>query len=235
MVYTKPTLFGLAYAARLFRQVDYDLNFDKFRQAANPLDLTIPDHASLLRDWLNSWGCRIVKAKLPKFTRDAAKWARRWVETLPQQSLPSLTDVDMESVANAYSELRNEVMGPTAATKTLFALRPETAIPWDEPIRRSFNLSESKSSYHTMLQRSKDELAGLVANARTLGVPEPAIQDTVGSPGRTLVRLLDEYHWITITRGHDVPSVADLRLWLSWAGSTAAESDRQPLATKNNQ
>ncbi len=64
-----------------------------------------------------------------------------------------------------------------------------------------------------MLTRSREEL--LVANVGSSGVPESAIPQVVGSLGRTLVLLLDEYHWITFTRRHEIPSIADLRQWLS--------------------
>jgi hypothetical protein len=32
----------------------------------------------------------------------------------------------------------------------------------------------------------------------------------------TLVKLLDEYNWITITQGHKVPTKAELERWLRW-------------------
>jgi hypothetical protein len=81
MPYVRPTLFGLAYAARLFRQRDYESSYEAFRAAASPLDLTNQNHATLLRDWLNKWGCRIQKHETPpKFSRPLADWSCRPVD-----------------------------------------------------------------------------------------------------------------------------------------------------------
>jgi len=217
MPYVNPTLFGLAYAARLFRQFDYDLNFDNFRGAASPVDLTNPDHARLLRDWLNSWGCRIDKTKLHTFSNGVANWSRQWLAQLPSRSLLNLSDPDVELLADSFDDLRNKVMGPTAASKTIFFLLPETAVPWDDAIRNGLHVGQSRAGYIAMLKQSQEELAYLVANAGELHVSESRIPEVVGSPARTLVRLLDEYHWITITRGHEIPTCAELRQWVSWA------------------
>lgn len=217
MPYTRPTLFGLAYTARLFRAVDYGANYDNFRQQVGSLDLTNEHHASLLLDWLNSWGCRIDRGTLPEFAAGVASWSQEWASCLSAIPLLNLPDAEMQVFGDAYESLRGAVMGSTATAKTLFALRPETAIPWDDAIRREFELADNGTGYLQMLRRSQQELSELVAETDRLGVPGTAIAQLIGSPDRTLARLLDEYHWITITRRYEIPTADELCQWLTWA------------------
>jgi hypothetical protein len=221
MPYLRPTLFGLAYATRLFRQLDYQSSYEAFRAAASPLDLTNQDHVTLLRDWLNKWGCRIKKDKAPaEFSRPLADWSRRWTPRLPSQHLRNLSDPEIALLGDAYWDLRNSALGPAAAAKTLFALRPETAIPWDELIRVGLDFKDNRAGYPGMLRRSREELHRLVLDASHFGITESDIPAQIGSPGRTLARLLDEYHWITLTQGCEIPSGDDLKHWLVWAQPT---------------
>jgi hypothetical protein len=59
MAHPNPTLFGLAYVSRLFREVDSAQAFEKLRQETRPaLKLLYPDsngHAQVLLKWLNNW------------------------------------------------------------------------------------------------------------------------------------------------------------------------------------
>jgi hypothetical protein len=58
MTYPAPTLFGVVYASRLFREIDESSEaYQKFFSRTAPrLDLKSPDtnhHAQYLLDWLN--------------------------------------------------------------------------------------------------------------------------------------------------------------------------------------
>jgi hypothetical protein len=212
--YVRPTFFGIAYASRLFRQQDYQSTYQAFSDATSPLDFTNASHAEALRTWLNQWGCRISKQK--PISRPLANWARNWTAQLPHRSLRDLREADVDLLGNAYWELRNSILGPAAAAKAMFALQPETAIPWDQAIRDRLGLKDNRDGYPEMLRRSRQEANFIVEDASKLGISESDIPKEIGSPGRTLARLLDEYHWITLTQGHQIPSVDELKLWLSW-------------------
>jgi hypothetical protein len=68
-----------------------------------------------------------------------------------------------------------------------------------------------------MLALSKREAELVIADAARCGVArEQCIPAAIGSPVRTLVRLPDEYHWITITRRHEIPSAQKLKQWIGW-------------------
>jgi hypothetical protein len=44
-----------------------------------------------------------------------------------------------------------------------------------------------------------------------------SIPGMLGAPNSTLPKLLDEYHWVTITRGHRIPTCEELHQWARWA------------------
>jgi hypothetical protein len=151
-----------------------------------------------------------------------AEWNAQWALSLPQANveLAVVGDEDLDILADAYNALRALPLGPTAAAKTLFAVRPEIAIPWDDPIRAQFKLNRGdRDDYRMMLGLSRDEAKMVVADAAHRGVENRQyIPRAIGSPDRTLVRLLDEYHWITITRRHETPTCNELKQWVEWAG-----------------
>jgi hypothetical protein len=215
MLYQNPTLFGVAFASRLFRQIDYLSSFEVWR------DLESPANCEGLLEWLNKWGCRIATESFSERSPKLAAWFRKWNPQLPHASveLVGTRDPDLDILADAYDGLLTAGFGPTAASKTLFAIRPETAMAWDRAIRAGFNLNGgSRQNYRAMLALSKREAEMLIADAARCGIPDHrSIPDEVGSPDRTLARLLDEFHWITIVRRHQIPTSNELKRWVGWA------------------
>jgi hypothetical protein len=124
----------------------------------------------------------------------------------------------LDLVADAYDALRAiHGLGPTGASKVLFAVRPEIAMAWDEGIQKEFGLAGDRAGYRKMLTRSQAEAENLVVDAARCGVADwRAIPDEVGRPEHTMPKLLDEYHWVTITRRHQIPAPEDLRRWTAW-------------------
>jgi hypothetical protein len=217
-----PTLFGVAYAARLFREVDNPSSFGHLLQLTAPaINLQNPAHAWALLSWLNKWRCRIAGNLFPALSMSLSHWHQQWGPQLPQPhvELVNLEDADLDILVAAYEVLPGvRGLGPTAAAKVLFALHPETAIAWDEQIRVEFNVGEKRQGYRDMLVHSKHEAEMLIADAGRCGIGDPQdIPGIVGSPDRTLARLLDEYNWITITSGHQVPTCSELKQWVTWA------------------
>ncbi len=57
MPYQNPTLFGMVYTSRLFREVDVPSRYEEFCAETRPtLDLQNPAHAQALLEWLNKCG-----------------------------------------------------------------------------------------------------------------------------------------------------------------------------------
>ncbi len=219
MEYSQPTLFGVAYASRLFREADDPSSYEHLvRQTAPKLDLGNDCHTSELLKWLNKWNCRIAKHSFGKLSQKLGTWFAREGQELPSgdTDIAGLEVFDLNQLAHAYEALRKCELGPTAAGKVLFAVRPRCAIPWDEPIRTKFELGDDGDGYRKMLLRSREEVEFLGEDAKAVaGYDIADIPNAVGSAA-TLARLLDEYNSITITVGHTIPSTGELQRWISW-------------------
>jgi hypothetical protein len=221
-----PTLFGVVYASRLFGEVDATSQaYRPFRKMTEPeLNMLEGDsngHVDALLNWLNKWGCRISKKQFPEITDQLIKWFEKWKPRLPSNDtrLPDIAGADMDTLTGAYSELlRVDKFGPTSASKTLFATRPNLAMPWDALIQRGFELEgRAPGQYRAMLVLSHKEAEALITNARQFGVSAAQIPTVSGSREHTIPWLLDKYHWITITRRHRIPSCEELQLWAQWS------------------
>ena len=216
-----PTLFGVAYTARLFREVDDPSSFGQLLHLTAPaINLQNPAHVQALLNWLNKWGCRIAGNLFPALSTSLSNWDQQWRPRLPQPhvELVNLRNADVDILANAYEALLTVYgLGPSAAAKVLFAVHPEAAMAWDEAIRAGLNIGGDRQGYQDMLVRSKHEAAMLVANAGRCGISNARdIPRIVASPDRTLARLLDGYNWITITQGHQIPTCTELKQWATW-------------------
>jgi hypothetical protein len=221
MTYHSPTFFGVAYTSRLFREIEASKALARLRhQTGAAPDLANREHAGALLGWLNKWGCRITKGSFAAISGKLAMWHREWKPKLPRVEIQDLQGQHLDTLAAAYAGLLAvDEFGPTAASKALFVLCPRAAIPWDAEIQRAFDLrGRGQDRYRAMLMRSAQESATLIADAARCGVSDPAtIPRMVESEAVTLSELLDEYHWITITRRHEIPGSGELEQWAGWA------------------
>ncbi len=216
MGYLQPNLFGVAYASRLFREIENPSRYAEFLAKTTPkFDLGIESHAAELLNWLNKWGCRIAEDRFPKLSSQLRGWIAKQTLPTPDTGIAELEDADIDELTTAYETLRECEFGPTGTAKALFAVRPKSAMAWDEPIRTAFGLADGGGGYRNMLKASRVEAQALLAAAKQYGITD--IAKAVGSPDYVSVaKLLDEYHWITITRGHRIPFRNELEMWLSW-------------------
>ena len=146
-------------------------------------------------------------------TAALSEWAETWVPHLPEPSrpLPELSTDDITTVAVAYGHLaetvsgarrltRREVpvhFGPTAAAKTMYALRPNACAPWDDPIRDGLGMGGNDAAYRAYLQIIVRALTQTAARA---GVAMKDLPTCVGRPDSSPPKLIDEYLWMRITR-----------------------------------
>ena len=199
-----------------FREIDNPSSYGEFVEKTAPaLDLQNSAHCAELLKWLNRWNCRIALDRFSELCSRLRKWAAEQnFHTLPQ-GIAMLDDSHLDQLTSAYDGLRGCGLGATPAGKSLFAACPTCAIPWDEEIRTEFVLGENSSGYRGMLKVSREEANILLTDASRLGIPD--VFNAIGSPAyTTLPKLLDEYHWITITRGHHIPSKDELEQWIPW-------------------
>lgn len=207
----------------------------KFRSVASPaLDLGNAVHRKALLEWLNSWGCMsLAKHWHPMASNALLRWGRRYLDRLPQDSLGlvELPEPALDAAAEAYGNLKGRrasmrltgprsidvTFGPTASAKVLYALRPEAFPPWDDPIRKKLGYDGSPESYRKFLSSVQKDVRRLEEEAAHLGISSTDIPKLMTRPGSSLPKLVDEYHWVTITKACTPPTEDELERWASWA------------------
>jgi len=230
-------LFELAYCCRLYGEISrFDADLKKMRGSNQTVHQLrgVKDNRALLV-WLNSWGCRQFDlAHHSQAARMLERWGSTWLQKLPpvHQTLSNLNEKALESVADAYEDLRHREaggrkisrsreaivsVGPTGAAKILFAVRPNALPPWDDPIRRALKHDASRSGYLEFLYRVRADVAAIEVEARDLGIPPGRIPRALGRERSSLPKMMDEYYWVTITLQHQPPSTQDLALWSKWS------------------
>ncbi len=160
------TLGKLAVAGLLYNSLTpYNNSLVNFRSATGDrIDLTIQEHRDALMKWLNDWGCRHLSEDQHQVaSQSILDWYQTNCATLFNEKTPlwQLEGQEIETAANAYGSLKDRIgarrsrygndsevrIGPTAASKVLFAIRPKALMPWDEAMRISFECDGSPESY----------------------------------------------------------------------------------------
>jgi hypothetical protein len=205
-----PSLADLRETAAVFNGfANVDASWLRLVDATQPaIDLSQAGHAALLLRWLNSWGCRIRyprEGEPAPFDAGISAWWLSWRSALPLTSLALLADADIDAVAAAYTALAavqvsagrtRRMLGPTAAAKALYALRPRAIMPWDAAIARQLYDSRDGAAFGRHLRLGRAWAAAVIAES---GADEDALPGLVGRPGVSLAKLLDEYLYVTIT------------------------------------
>jgi hypothetical protein len=217
------TVFVVAHPHPAVRALESGLSLPRFRRAlAAGGDLDhLPPHGDALtprgRDellrWLRSWGCRHLRLKdHARTSRSLRAWASEWVPLLPRRSLVDLSARQVEGSAAAYEALAirpaasaaraggpvTVTFGPTASAKALYALRPSAFPPWDAPMRAELGFGDDAEAYARYLDLCAQ---GVRATARRAGIEPSDLPRALGRPRTTAARLVDEYLWLTLTRG----------------------------------
>ena len=116
----------------------------------------------------------------------------------------------------------------TAAAKTLHALRPDTLPIWDAKIREWFSRDPkikewfrkrgAGQTYSDFVRYvAHEEIAELEVDVTRLGCSLGGVPQLVHrGAGVSLVKLVDEYYWTTITLGYAVPTREGIDEWLTW-------------------
>jgi hypothetical protein len=190
-----------------------DRSTDALRAACGPtIDLTRVAHREALLVWLRAWGCRHLRRQDSRRSSDALRrWWTASARDLPPAdvALTELTPAQLDAIGRAYASLarrqaavrasgRGDVavtFGQTAASKALFALRPEAVPPWDAPMRAAFGWGDAEG-FARYLALSREALLGLSAR---LGVPVDQLPGALGRSRSSPARLVDEFLWMRIT------------------------------------
>ncbi|MCC9307603.1 MmcQ/YjbR family DNA-binding protein [Kitasatospora sp. RB6PN24] len=202
-----PTLAELRSAAEVFAGYGtVDAGWERWAAETAPAaDLSDPAHRAALHRWLNSWGCRIryPRPGEPDLMADGlAAWWQRHAAALPAVGLVNLTDRQIDRLADAYAELQalpagpTRTLGPTAAAKALYALRPAAVMPWDAAIAKRLHGARDGAAFARHLRCGRAWAGAVLAES---GLSEQRLPDALGRGSVPLAKVLDDYLYVTIT------------------------------------
>jgi len=146
-----------------------------------------------------------------------------------EKPLWEVEDGELEKATRAYGSLKDETgarrvrggskrevhIGPTAASKVLFAIRPKALMPWDEAMRISFDCDGSPESYFKYIIKIRDLTLHIGKLCRNKGFQIDDLPHKLGRPNYTVLALVNEYIWVTVTRKVELPSSETLTQWAS--------------------
>ena len=226
-------LSDFAFACYVYGNLESDdTTYEDFRKSINnKLDLENGDHRNNLLEWLRKWGCRQFHVSQNDLSsNEILNWhnANNKKISILNKDLYYLNGSEILVLGDLYSSLKekkasvNKIgvtsrVGPTGAAKILFALMPETAPPWDNPIREHFRFDETKESYIKYLAKVKDVLLEAEEECEKKNIPFRDLPKVFGRQNSTLAKLVDEYFWITITYKCIPPSTELLSKWHNWS------------------
>ena len=230
-------LYELPYVCRIYDGLTQpDTAYSAFlEETAGDPDFSNRSHMRVLLKWLNSWGCRQFAIDYHELASESIlAWAKRWEPRLPDRlaTLDRLSDEDVQRAGEAYADLSGRLasrrtregrtydvqVGPTGAAKIMFAARPRVFPPWDDGIRQKRGYDGSRCSYCQYLVEVREQVQQLCAEGAELGIAAEDIPRQVGRPRSTLPKLIDEYNWVTVTRGFVPPEPDEIAKWYRWSG-----------------
>jgi len=228
------TLGKQAVAGLLYNSLTpYNNSLVNFRSATGDrIDLTIQEHRDALMKWLNDWGCRHLSEDQHQVaSQSILDWYQTNCATLFNEKTPlwQLEGQEIETAANAYGSLKDRIgarrsrygkdsevrIGPTAASKVLFAIRPKALMPWDEAMRISFECDGSPESYLKYLITIRNLTSHIGDLCSNKGFQIDDLPQKLGRPNSTVLALANEYIWVTETRKVELPSSETLKQWAS--------------------
>jgi hypothetical protein len=203
-------------------------------------DLSEASHRQAMLTWLNHWQCRQFALRChPDASRELLEWYQsavflspprdRRLWEVPANELDQYAEV-FDSLANKRASTRVRAgkssvvrFGPTAAAKILFALCPGVFLPWDEPMRKATDSDGSGRSYLKFLSCARADLLDLQIQCREFGFELQDLPRVLERPDFTPTKLLDEYHWTTMTNEVVLPNRERVERWLGWFGARLDE------------
>lgn len=213
-----PTLASLAEVLPRYGELRFDRTLAAAREdIGDRPDLADPGHTARLRRWLNEWTCRIgypQPGETDIFTDSLAAWQASATDLLPDasQRLAELQDSQLQAVSRAYGDLyllpaaisragRTRRIGPTAAAKLLYFVRPLAVTAWDKAISARTGGGHDEKAFLRHLSICHRWARDLESQARSLGVKPDEIGPYLHRPVSSVAKLIDEWLYRTITGG----------------------------------
>jgi len=223
-------LYELAYACRLYGGVaGFDDVYRKMKLSLGESpDLAPPEQRHALMKFLNGWGCRIAESNFEELKSRLQRWASFWVPQLPlpASDIRLMTPLDRGTVGRAYEELLKLGEGlhlsHTAAAKTLHALRPQVLPVWDSAIKDAFSAKPRttpltpRQLYPAFIEDVAGQISELEEDARRFNISLREVPRMIARDQNSLIKIADEYAWVTITLRYQIPDRSQLEAWQRW-------------------
>jgi hypothetical protein len=221
---TPPTLALLASVLPAYGKFPFDRTLEAARQdIGSQPDPANPEHAKRLRVWLNQWLCRIGYPELGDedvFADSMALWWNGFKDTIPPKNkrLAELTDDQLRAESRAYGDLyvrraaiskngRGRRVGPTAAAKLLYFVRPAAVTAWDNAISLRTGAGRDEAAFLRHLTMCRAWAVSLESEARQRGLHPDEIGPFLKRPSSSVAKLIDEWLYATITGGFGADSI----------------------------
>jgi len=133
------------------------------------------------------------------------------------QSLAQLTDSQLRVVGHAYAELYQRPaavsrsgttrgIGPTAAAKLLYFVRPLAITAWDKAISARTGGGHNEHAFLAHLTICRRWAQSLEAEGLNLGLKPSEIGPYLNRPVSSVAKLIDEWLYATVTGGLPQPT-----------------------------
>lgn len=221
----------LASACQLYNdKTNFDASYITFLNSINNnLNLNNHEHRKELLVWLNKWACRQFALNYHETSSTLIQnWYNEFNHLLPSKdrNIWELSEKDFNlililyeklkkleaSKRNVYSEKISISVGPTGSSKILFAIRPKSLIPWDGAMRDDFREGDSGFAYIEYIKKANELIRDLIIQCRNNNFEINELPKKINRPYSTIPKLIDEYNWVTITKGWTVPKIKNFKL-----------------------
>jgi len=214
---------------------DYEKSYLRFlKRTNNSCDLTNAEHRKALLDWLNDWGCRqFSKAYRRVSAKQILLWYREYRDVLfsSDKSILELQERELGDAYEAFEALSVRVasirmrngkkhqvtVGPTGASKILFAVRREALVAWDEAVRKGLKADGTAMDYLGFLQVMKTDMQSIEKQCRNHSISLGRLPAILERQHATVPQLISEYYWAKYTRNCAMPEWQDLKRLTTWA------------------
>lgn len=170
--------------------------------------------------FLNPWGCRLAINNSDFLASCIIKATIQINEDLQSLNGAKLIDLDLKNsetaIKNCYQtmvDIRNN-FSHTAASKLLHMINPELFVMWDGPMRngyrKHYDIRADASGYFEYMKKMQEGLRKVSQSFLSAhkGCPAEFLAEKLEiKPTKTIVKHLDEYNWITITKEAKLPPI----------------------------